>query len=273
MKEIFRSDLLAGKVAIVTGGGTGIGRGISLAFARHGADVVLASRKREHLEGTAAEIEALGRRALVIPMNIKNYDDVETMAIWALDTFGKIDILVNNAGANFLAPAIGISEKGWRAVVDVVLTGTWYCAQVVGKVMIAQGGGKIINISSTTAWTGSPLMAHSGAAKAGVLNLTRTLAAEWARYGVTVNDVSPGPVMTEGSKERLWRDEETIEKVARKVPLGRFTAVEDIVPVVLMLASPAADFLTGVTIPVDGGEWLGKGIGERNALRPPDPRT
>jgi NAD(P)-dependent dehydrogenase (short-subunit alcohol dehydrogenase family) len=241
----------------VTGGGTGIGAGISLALARHGADIVLASRKQRHLEPTASQVEALGRSAVVCEMDVRDVDSCRSTVAQALDRFGRIDLLVNNAAGNFLVRAAELSERGWRAVVDIVLTGTFNMSQAVYPVMRDAGGGSITNITTTYVTTGAPLMAHSGAAKAGVMNLTRTLAVEWGEDGIRVNAVAPGLVEgTEGSR-RLAESIGMVDAYCKQVPLGRLVHSEDVAAAVLFLASPAASHITGLEITLDGGASLG----------------
>lgn len=252
----FAPDFLAGQVCLVTGGGSGIGKACALALARHGADVVLAARKLERLQAAAAEIEALGRRALVLECDIKDEEAVERMAAAAWGWQTRIDVLLNNSGANFLSPAVGITAKGFRAVVDVVLNGTWNVTRAVGLRMIDRGRGRIIMMAATNGENGSPLMAHSGAGKAGVISLAQSLAVEWGGAGITVNSVCPGPVSTEGANSRLWPDPETMQRMTRRIPLGRFPTPEDCVGPVLFLASDAAACITGASIVVDGGERL-----------------
>lgn len=262
----FRDDLLAGRLALVTGGGTGIGRGIALALARHGADLVLASRSREHLDPTAEEIRALGRKAWVQEMDVRDREAVERTVERALDEAGRVDILVNNAAGNFLARAAELSENGWRAVVDIVLNGTFSMSQAVYPSMREAGGGSIVNITTTYVETGAPFMAHSGASKAGVLNLTRTLAVEWGGDGIRVNAVAPGLVRdTEGAR-RLAESIGMVEAYRRTVPLGRLTAIGDVAGAILFLVSPAAAHVSGVELVVDGGASLGghfKAIADR----------
>jgi NAD(P)-dependent dehydrogenase (short-subunit alcohol dehydrogenase family) len=253
----FQPDLLAGQVALVTGGGTGIGAGIARALAEHGSDIVLASRKRAHLEPMEAEIRTLGREVLVCEMDVRDRAACDRTVSEALDGLGRIDLLVNNAAGNFLVRAATLSEKGWRAVVDIVLNGTFNMSQAVHSVMRGAGGGAIINITTTYVTTGAPLMAHSGAAKAGVLNLTRTLAVEWGADGIRVNAVAPGLVEgTEGAR-RLAESIGYAEVYRKQVPLGRLVHTDDVAAAVLFLASPAASHVTGVEVTVDGGASLG----------------
>jgi NAD(P)-dependent dehydrogenase (short-subunit alcohol dehydrogenase family) len=264
---VFRPDLLAGRVAIVTGGGTGIGAGITRALARHGADIVLASRRRAHLEPTALEVQALGRKTLICEMDVRDRQACERAVAEALDRFGRIDLLVNNAAGNFLVRAAELSEKGWRAVIDIVLTGTFNMSQAAYPALRDAGGGSIVNITTTYAGSGAPFMAHSGAAKAGVLNLTRTLAVEWGRDRIRVNAVAPGLVEgTEGAR-RLAESIGIVDAYRRQVPLGRLVTTDDVAATVLFLASDAASMITGAEVTVDGGESLGGGFkGAADAL-------
>ncbi len=253
----FRPDLLAGRVALVTGGGTGIGREISLALARHGADVAIASRDRDHLEPTAEEIREAGVRSLVSETDVRDPERVQGTLEEVVDGLGGLDILVNNAAGNFLVPAEELSPNGWRAVVEIVLSGTFHVSRAAFGPMKEAGGGSIVNITTTYVDTGAPFMAHSGAAKAGVLNLTRTLATEWGHHGIRVNAVAPGLVEgTEGAR-RLVESVGLMEAFESRVPLGRLTRKEDVARAILFLVSPAAAHVTGTEIVVDGGERLG----------------
>lgn len=253
----FREDCLEGQVALITGGGTGIGRGISLTLARHGARIALASRDREHLDPTAEEIRELGGEAFVSELDVRDRETVKAAVDRTREELGPIDILVNNAAGNFLVRAEELSEGGWKAVVDIVLTGTFNLSQAVFSHMKEDGGGSIVNITTTYTETGAPWMAHSGAAKAGVLNLTRTLATEWGRHGIRVNAVAPGLVEgTEGAR-RLVESIGVKEEFERSVPLGRLTTVDDVAHAILFLCSSAAADVTGVEIVVDGGASLG----------------
>lgn len=258
--RIFADGLLQDRVVLVTGGGTGIGRCIALTMAAYGAHVVLASRNPTRLHASARQVEAHGVRALPVRTDIRQRDQVETLLHTILNTFGHIDILVNNAAGSFLASARHLSPHGWHSVIDTTLNGTFACSQAVGTQMIAQGGGKIINITATLHFKGSPGLVAPTAAKAGVEALTKTLALEWARFNVLVNAIAPGPIHTAGADRNLWSNEAFRDLVRRGVPLGRFGSAEDIANMAVYLASPAGDYITGATLVIDGGEWLKKGM-------------
>ena len=246
---------LTDKVAIVTGGATGIGRGIALEFAKAGADVVVASRKLPNLEKVVAEIEALGRRSLAVTTDVRIPEQVDNMVKQTVAKFGRIDILVNNAGASFTCPVVDMTPNGWDAIIGINLKGPFLCSRAAAKVMIEQKGGKIINIASVAGINGSPGMAHYGAAKAGLINLTKTLALEWAKHNIYFNCISPGLIMTEGAYAALGLADEA-ESVNR-IPLGRAGKTEEIGYAVIFLASEASSFLTGETIAVQGGPRSG----------------
>jgi peroxisomal 2,4-dienoyl-CoA reductase len=258
--KIFADGLLRDKVVLVTGGGTGIGRGIALSMATYGAHLVLASRHLEPLTAVAAQAEAYGVRALPVRTDIREPDQVEALVQCARQAFGRIDVLVNNAAGSFLAAARKITPHGWQALIDTTLNGTFYCCRAVGVQMIEQGGGKIINITATLHFKGSPGLAAPTAAKAGVEALTKTLALEWAKFNILVNAIAPGPIYSEGANRNLWANQQFHDMVKRGVPLGRFGTVEDIAHLAVYLASPAGDYITGATMVVDGGEWLKKGM-------------
>lgn len=248
---------LEGKVAIVTGGGTGIGRSIAVAFARAGADVVIASRQMAHLEPAVGEIQRLGRRSFAVAMDVRQEEAVRELVERTGRELGRLDVMVNNAGASFRARPEEISPNGWNAVVGINLTGAFFGCKWAARRMLAQGGGAIVNVASIAGVYGSTMMAHYGAAKAAVINLTRSLAVAWARQGVRVNCVAPGPVETEGYREVLQKTvpnaREIYEAVASRVGMGRWGRVEEIAYPVLFLASDASSFMTGATIVVDGG--------------------
>ncbi|MCS7197361.1 MAG: 2,4-dienoyl-CoA reductase [Candidatus Bipolaricaulota bacterium] len=253
-------DTLKDRVAIITGGGTGLGRAMALEFARLGAKIVVTSRKLENLQQTVREIEQLGGRALAVPTDVRDPAQVDNLVAVTKERFGKIDILINNAAGNFICPAENLSVNGWRAVVGIVLDGTFYCSRAVGKEMIAQGtGGNILNIIATYAWTGGPGTIHSACAKAGVLAMTKTLAVEWAKYKIRVNAIAPGPVDTEGAAKALWPSPEAKKLVEQTVPLGRFGEPIEIAHAAAYLVSDYASFITGATLVIDGGQWLGHG--------------
>jgi NAD(P)-dependent dehydrogenase (short-subunit alcohol dehydrogenase family) len=257
---IFLPGILKGRVAIVTGGGTGIGRAIALEFAELGADVVVASRDLQHLEPIAEAIRALDRQALAIPTDIRIPAQIEALAEQTVAQLGKIDIHVNNAGGQYSGPAEELSIEGWRSVIDLNLSGTFFCSQVIARHMMQTDGGAIVNIVANFGLRAAPGMAHAAAARAGVINLTRTLALEWAKYGIRVNAVAPGVVMTEGALSEMLISPEAIESIERAIPLKRLGTPEDIAHLVAFLVSDAAAYITGETIAADGGNWHGHGL-------------
>jgi NAD(P)-dependent dehydrogenase (short-subunit alcohol dehydrogenase family) len=251
MPSVFRPDLFDGKRVLVTGGATGIGFGISRSFAAHGADVVLVSRNQDNLAAAATKI---GARASYHAADVRDRDAIATIA----ERVAVVDVLVNCAAGNFPMPFEAMCPNAWQSVLDIVLGGTANCMRSFGEAMLHEsrddGAARaILNIVAGYAWTGAPGVAHSGAAKAGVLNLTKSLAVEWAPH-VRVNAVSPGPIAgTEGMK-RLGEDLGLDDAVNRTVPLGRQGDVDDIADACLFLASPAADYVTGACLVVDGGQ-------------------
>ena len=252
--ELFDESLFEEEVALVTGGGTGIGRAVARAFAECGADVAIASREMDHLEPVAEEIEARGANACATTVDVREYEAVETMTETVVDELGDIDILVNNAGANFLTPTESLSPNGWRSVVGTILDGTAYCTMSVGKHMIENDGGAIISMGATNSTHGAPYHAHSGAGKAGVHNLMQTVASEWATHGVRANTVAPGIIETAGVTEAVGGP--LPEEILNEIPADRFGTPADCVPTVLFLSSSAAAYVTGGYFTVDGGQLL-----------------
>ena len=248
---------LEGKTIIVTGGGIGIGKSISIECARAGADIVVCSRRMEHLEPTAEAVRSLGKRALALTVDVRDPEQVQSVVQRTLEEFGTIDVLVNNHGASFRAPVENISLNGWNAVVNINLNGVFLFCQAAGKHMIERRQGVIVNIASMAGVRGSPMMSHYGAAKAAVINFTTTLAMAWAPYNIRVNCIAPGPIETEGYLEVLHRTNPNADavyrRVASRVALGRWGRVEEIAYPTIFLASEASSFMTGATIQIDGG--------------------
>lgn len=248
---VLASDALAGRRALVTGGGSGIGRAVALQLARAGADVAVLGRRREQLEDTCRLIgeAAHGVRALALSADVREPDQVDSALDQVLEEFGGLEVLVNNAGGQFVSPAEHISYKGFRAVTRLNLDATWYMGtQVAARAMIPANYGKIISITMTPR-RGMPGMSHSSAARAAVESLTRTWAVEWGRYGICTTAVAPGIVHTD-AWERYGLEPDQIASV---VPVGRLQAAEEVAATVGFLASPAGDYITGTTIVVDGG--------------------
>jgi len=245
---------LPGKVAIVTGGRRGIGKAIALALAEAGADIAICDRVIEdgEVKAVADEVQQLGRRSLAVRADITQKADVDSMVQRVVDEFGVIDILVNNAAMNIRAPLLELGGDGWDRVIDTDLKGYYLCSQAVGKRMVEQKRGNIINIASTAAIKAAPEMGAYCIAKAGVVMLTRVLALELAQYNIRVNAVAPYMVKTKFSQP-LWSDPETLKQLESEIPLGRLAEPGDIIGSVLFLASDASSYITGHTIIVDGG--------------------
>jgi len=249
------------KVVIVTGSSSGIGKYMAKRFAQEGANVVLTGRNPEKLNLAKQEILQVGTgKILAIPMDVRKPLNVEEMVQMTIKEFGVIDHLVNNAAGNFVVAAEELTINGWNSVIDIVLNGTFYCSREVGKHWIShKRNGTILNIVATYAWNAGVGVIHSSAAKAGVLNLTRTLAVEWgSKYGIRVNAIAPGPIERTGGAEKLLESENDAEKTIASVPLKRLGKPEEIAGLAYYLLSEEAAYINGEVITMDGGQWLNK---------------
>jgi 2,4-dienoyl-CoA reductase [(3E)-enoyl-CoA-producing], peroxisomal len=254
MGKVFAGNILQGKVAFVTGGGTGITGGVARAFADHGARLAIVSRKEENLIAMKQFIEENGGECFTFAADVRDYEAVERAVAATAEHYGKIDIVVNGAAGNFLCAAEQLSSNGFSTVVDIDTKGTFnVCRAAFDE--LKKSGGQILNISATLHYLATPMQIHVSAAKAGVDAITRNLSAEWGRQGIRVNGIAPGPIEdTEGMKRLL--PEILKEKITRKIPLGRFGRIADIENAALFLVSDAASYINGVTLVVDGGQWL-----------------
>ena len=260
MSEALRPGLFVGRTALVTGGGSGIGRVIARRFGALGAQVVLAGRHAETLAAAQAEIEGAGGACLAHPTDIRQVDQVEALVAAAIARFGRIDFVVNNAGGQFPARPSEISDRGWRAVVDLNLNGTWNVLSRVGPHLLAQRFGAVVNVVHVYVFgRGAPTFVHSGAARAGVVNLTRSLAAYWARHDVTINALAPGSIDTKALREKeyaqLMADYEAQQ--VRDIPAHRLGAPEEVAELCAVLCSPGARYVNGAVLVADGGQYLG----------------
>ncbi len=251
---IFNPNLLAGKTALITGGGTGICRGIALELARHGCNVSITSRKLHHLEETELELRDKGIGSLALPADVRDPVAVGEVVERTVKNFGAIDILINGAAGNFLCLAEDLSPNAFSSVIDIDLKGTFHaCKAALPYLKISTG--VVLNISSTLQFVGTPAQLHVSAAKAGVDALTRVLAVEWGKYGIRVNGIAPGPIAdTEGVRRLLVGNAK--RKAEESTPLGRLGTIQDVSRAALFICSEAASFISGVTIVVDGGLWL-----------------
>jgi len=256
IKSIFRDDILNERVVFVTGGGSGINKGITKALMIHGANAAIFARKKERLEATAKELEKqTGRTCLAVVGDVRDTKSVEAAVDATLAKFGRIDILINGAAGNFLAKAEKISVNGFKTVIDIDLIGTFITSQVVYKKYMKTHGGNILNLSMTLHWTGHPLQTHAGAAKSGIDAMTRHLALEWGLNNVRVNAIAIGPIQdTEGFARLLPKEQ--LKRYLESIPAGRFGTISDIAYTALFLVSDAGSFITGAIQTVDGGSWM-----------------
>ena len=258
---MFRDGLLDGKVVVVTGGGTGLGKAMATRFAELGARLVLTSRSRAHLDPTADELRQKGAEVLVVPCDIRVFTEVEAMVNDTVARFGRIDILVNNAAGNFLAQTEKLSPNAFKTVVDIVLNGSFHATLACGRQMIAQGsGGNILSIVATYALhSGSAYVVPSACAKSGVLAMTRSLAVEWARHKIRLNAIAPGPFPTEGAWQRLVPPQvkETAGQfLDKKIPAGRYGEHSELANLAAYLVADESGYVTGECVVIDGGESL-----------------
>lgn len=267
--KMLRDNALKDKVIIVTGGGSGLGKAMTTYFLELGAKVAITSRDLEKLKNTADELTAqTGGTCLPIACDVRHYDQVENMLNEVLNQFGKVDILVNNAAGNFISPTERLSANAFDTIIDIVLKGSKNCTLALGKHWIDKGekNKTVLNIVTTYAWTGSGYVVPSAMAKAGVLAMTRSLAVEWAKYGIRMNAVAPGPFPTKGAWDRLLPgDLQEKFDFSKKVPLKRVGEHQELANLVAYLVSDFSAYINGEVITMDGGEWL-QGAGQFNML-------
>jgi len=267
--KMLRDNALEGKVIVVTGGGSGLGRSMTKYFMELGAKVAITSRDLEKLQGTAKELEEqTGGKCLAVQCDVRHYDQVEAMLKAVLDEYGQADVLLNNAAGNFISPTERLSANAFDTIIDIVLKGSKNCTLAFGKHWIdtKQERSTILNIVTTYAWTGSAYVVPSATAKAGVLAMTRSLAVEWAKYGIRSNAIAPGPFPTKGAWDRLLPgDLKDKFDLAKKVPLKRVGDHQELANIAAYLVSDFSAYVNGEVITIDGGEWL-KGAGQFNLL-------
>lgn len=265
---MLKEGSLSGKTVLVTGGGTGLGKSMGAYFSELGANLVITSRKMEVLAETAKEITGkTGNPVLPLAGDVRNYDEVQGVVEKANKEFGQVDVLINNAAGNFVSPTERLSNRAFDTIVDIVLKGSYHFSLVLGKDWIERKqAGNILSIVTTYAWTGSGYVVPSATAKAGVLAMTRSLAVEWAKYGIRCNAIAPGPFPTKGAWDRLLPGSLKDKfDPAKKVPIGRVGDHQELANLAAYLISDYSAYINGEVVTIDGGEWL-KGAGEFNQL-------
>lgn len=267
--KMLRDDALLGKTIVVTGGGSGLGKAMTAYFLELGANVAITSRDLSKLQNTAAELQKDSKgKCLAVQCDVRHYDQVEIMLASVLKEFGQVDVLLNNAAGNFISPTERLSANAFDTIIDIVLKGSKNCTLAFGKHWIdqKQESATILNIVTTYAWTGSAYVVPSATAKAGVLAMTRSLAVEWAKYGIRSNAIAPGPFPTKGAWDRLLPgDLKEKFDLAKKVPLQRVGDHQELANLAAYLVSDFSAYINGEVITIDGGEWL-KGAGQFNLL-------
>lgn len=268
-EKMLRDDALKGKIIVITGGGSGLGKAMTRYFMELGAKVAITSRNLDKLKSTAQELEAeTGSTCLPVQCDVRHYEQVESVLEKVLNHYGRVDVLLNNAAGNFISPTERLSANAFDTIIDIVLKGSKNCTLAFGKHWIKskQEQSKVLNIVTTYAWTGSGYVVPSAAAKAGVLAMTRSLAVEWAKYGIQFNAIAPGPFPTRGAWDRLLPGNLKDKfDMAKKVPLNRVGEHQELANLAAYLVSDFSAYINGEVITIDGGEWL-KGAGEFNLL-------
>ncbi len=267
--KMLRDEALANKVIVVTGGGSGLGKAMTRYFLELGARVAITSRNLEKLEKTAQELQLeTGGNCMALACDVRHYDQVEAMLAAVIAAYGRVDVLVNNAAGNFISPTERLSASAFDTIIDIVLKGSKNCTLAFGKHWIdhKQTNCTILNIVTTYAFTGSAYVVPSATAKAGVLAMTKSLAVEWAKYGIRTNAIAPGPFPTEGAMDRLLPgDLKERFDVTKKVPVGRIGDHQELANLAAYLVSDFSAYINGEVVVIDGGEWL-KGAGQFNML-------